>query len=96
MTEAMDQRLLRRAAERASRRPNFLAYDLDRFEEAVAHGPAAWLGISDEELARLALCRTPRRGLHFSHDVLAIASHVGVDPRKLAALLRTADILKEL
>ncbi|MDA8061369.1 MAG: hypothetical protein M0T80_02855, partial [Actinomycetota bacterium] len=79
MTEDTNARLLKLAAGRAARRPGFVAFDLARFEE-VAGKPAAWLRIGREQVDALALCRTPRRGVHFGHDLIAIASHVGIEP----------------
>jgi hypothetical protein len=95
MTEDTNARLLKLAAGRAARRPGFVAFDLARFEE-VAGKPAAWLRIGREQVDALALCRTPRRGVHFGHDLIAIASHVGIEPRRLASLLRLVDVLPEL
>lgn len=92
MTENGDRRLIRRAAERAAQRAGFVAFDLARFEEVVGDS-ASWLAIDHDQLDALALCRTPRRGLHFSHDVIAIASHVGIRTDRLASLLQLVDVL---
>ncbi len=94
--ETTDSRLLRAAAGRAGRRPGFLAYDLARFHDIAGADPARWLGVDQQAVTRLALCRTPRRGHHFSHDVVAIAAHVGTDPTRLASVIRLADVLSEL
>lgn len=96
MMETTDSRLLKAAAGRAGRRPGFLAYDLARFHDIAGGDPARWLGVDHQAINRLALCRTPRRGHHFSHDVVAIAAHVGTDPIRLASVIRLADVLSEL
>jgi hypothetical protein len=95
MTEDINATLLKRAAGRAARRPGFVAFDLARFEE-VGGTPADWLGVGREQVDALALCKTPRRGVHFGHDLIAIASHVGIKPKRLAALFRLIDVLPEL
>lgn len=94
--ETTDSRLLKAAAGRAGRRPGFLAYDLGRFHDIAGADPARWLGVDQQAVARLALCRTPRRGHHFGHDIVAIAAHVGTDPTRLASVIRLTDVLSEL
>lgn len=94
--ETTETALLRAAANRAGRRPGFLAYDLTSYQAVTGEEPAARLGVTGEELDRLALCRMPRRGTHFGHDILAIAAHVGVEPVALADLLRRRDVLTQL
>lgn len=96
MMDTTDERLLEAAADRAGRRPGFLAYDLERFSDVAGDDPASWLGVDRDALNRLALCRTPRRGRHFGHDLVAIASHVGTAPVLLASLIRLAEVLAEL
>ena len=91
-----DATLLRAAANRAARRPGFLGYDLAGYREVIGEDPAAWLGVDAERLDRLALCRTPRRGVHFAHDILAISTHVDVDPLPLIGLIRRVEVLAEL
>ena len=91
-----DATLLRAAANRAGRRPGFLGYDLVGYQEVTGEDPAAWLDVDAEQLDRLALCRTPRRGVHFAHDILAISTHVGVDPLPLVGLIRRVEVLAEL
>src|ERR1700728_4333847 len=94
--EPTDTALLRAAASRAGRRPGFLAHDLMLFREVTEEDPTRWLSISPEQLDRLALCRTPRRGGRLGHDVLAIAAHIGVDPVALVCLIRLTEGLVEL
>jgi hypothetical protein len=91
-----DATLLRAAAHRAARRPAFLGYDLAGYREVIGEDPAAWLDVDAEQLDRLALCRTPRRGLHFAHDILTISTHVGVDSLALVGLIRRVEVLAEL
>jgi hypothetical protein len=94
MTDAM-----RHAAQRATHEPMFLAYDLNVFAEqrgANREGVGDWLGIAGDALDRLALCRSPRRGRHFSADLDAIASFAEVDGRRLAKLVRQVDALTAL
>jgi hypothetical protein len=91
-----DTALLRTAADRAGRRPGFLAYDLARYVRLTGADPTGLLGVSPEQLSRLALCRTPRRGVHFGQDVLAIAVHLSIIPVALAGMIRQAEALGEL
>lgn len=63
--------------------PRFTAYTLARTAD-----PAATLGLDDDQLARLALCKRPRRDSQHVADVVAIVANVGVDADRLAALLR--------
>lgn len=88
--------LLRRAANRAGRRPGFLGYELAGYRQVTGEESSAWLGIDGEQLDRLALCRTPRRGVYFAHDLLTISAHVGVDSLALVGLLRRVEVLAEL
>ncbi len=94
--DTTDPRLLEAAASRAARRPGYVAPDLARFADLVGEEPASWLDIAHSAVNRLALCRTPRRGSHFGHDVVAIASHLDIDPVRLASMIRLVDVLPEL
>jgi len=91
-----DAALLRAAANRARGRAGFLGYDLAAYQELTGHDPLQRLEIDQRRLDRLALCRTPRRGARFGHDVLAISAHVEVSPVSLARVLRLADVFAEL
>jgi hypothetical protein len=91
-----DATLLRAAANRAARRPGFLGYDLLGYRQVTGEDPAAWLRVDAEQLDRLALCRTPRRGPHFAHDILAISTHVRVDSLAVVGLIRRVEVLAEL
>lgn len=91
-----DTALLRLAADRAGRRPGFLGYDLSGYRVLAGEDPARALEITAAQLDRLALCRSPRRGAQFGDDVLAIARHIGLAPAALAALIRQAEVLREL
>lgn len=95
-----DEVLLRRAAERASARPFYLASAL----QALAHAErlddaelAARLGCDMDRLPALLLCRRPTgEGAMFRADVEAIADRFGVSAAGLAQMLRRADALVRL
>jgi hypothetical protein len=70
-----------------------VAFDLARFEDVVGQDPAMFLEIGHRERDRLALCRCPRRGRHFGHDMVAIAAYVSTNPIRLATLIRMVEIL---
>ena len=95
-----DRNVLRRAAERASRRRFFLASPLlayacaERLDDA---GLAARLGCDPADLPALLLCRRPtREGSMFRSDVEAIAERFRLDAARLARLIRAADALVAL
>lgn len=91
-----DAALLRTAANRARGRAGFIGYDLAAYQQLTGHDPLKWLGIDEKRLDRLALCRTPRHGARFGHDVLAISAHVDVDRVSLAGMLRLTRVVTEL
>ncbi len=74
---------LRRAAERASIRPGFLAHQLDGFD-VVEIGRR--LACDEATVYRLLLCRTPRPD-RFAGDVVELAAYAGVDQDALTDLL---------
>ena len=79
---------LRHLAERVRHDPTFLAATLERVRQD--HGwttaeLAAHLGGDEDQLARL--CRTPRAD-RWAADVEQIAAHCGIEPGRLAGLLR--------
>jgi hypothetical protein len=95
-----DGELLRRAAERASRDPFYLASSLlayVRSEGLDDAGLAASLGCDPDALSALLLCRRPTgRGAVFRADVEAIAARFGIDAARLARRIRDADVLVSL
>lgn len=95
-----DGELLRRAAERAGRRPFYLASSLlayARAERLDDAGLAARLGCDLASLPALLLCRRPTgEGSVFRADVEAIAERFALNALHLARLLRTADALVSL
>lgn len=95
-----DRNVLRRAAERASRRRLFLASSLLPY--AAAEGLdddalAAQLGCDPADLSALLLCRRPTgEGPTFRRDVEAVAERFHLNPARLARLIRAADALVAL
>jgi hypothetical protein len=103
MTEAAGKaRLarLRRAAARAAGREFYLASALLPWAEAEGLDDAALaerLGCRAADLARLLLCRRPRREAPaFGQDVAAIAIAFGLSADALAEAVRQADGLRAL
>ena len=92
-----DGDLLRRAAERASQDPFYLASSLLAYAGAEGlddAGLAADLGCDPASLPALLLCRRPMGDAPmFRADVQAIAERFGLDPLRLVRLLRHADAL---
>lgn len=92
-----DGDLLRRAAERASRDPFYLASSLlayARAERLDDAGLADRLGCDPASLPAILLCRKPMgEAPMFRADVQAIAERFGLDPMRLVRLLRHADML---
>lgn len=89
---------LRRAADRAADRGDFLAFDLDAYRRALSVPEATLanaLGITVESLPVLQLCGTPRREA-FVADTSAIAAYVGASMGELARIIRVADGLRSL
>jgi hypothetical protein len=95
-----DGELLRRAAERASHHPFYLASSLLAYARAEGlddEGLAGSLGCDLNTLPALLLCRRPTgRGAVFRADVEAIAARFGLDAGRLARLIRDADVLVSL
>ncbi len=90
--------LLRRAAERASSRPEFLAWTFARYEdlEAVRDDRLqAQLGVAADHWPRLKLCLRPRADT-FLHDLTQIAAAFGIDRADLAAVIRRIDAVEVL
>lgn len=87
--------LFRRAFERAGADSFFLASALVDYQRAYDlddHALAARLGCSADGLPRLGLCRRPDpQSSSFGPDVRQIASYAGVQPLRLAQLLREVD-----
>jgi hypothetical protein len=83
-----------RAAERAARSRTFLAWDLERvraIEQLDRTALAEQFEIDDETLARLELCRSPRRVDGFRDDIVTIAEYAGINALLLARTVRLAD-----
>jgi hypothetical protein len=97
----MSERALDRAAERASQSPFFLGFALARYAriEGLRDDAelARRLACHPATLSRLRLCRRPDGGsARFAADVLRIAQRFGLDPARLAELLRQVDALDAL
>lgn len=93
---ALSARLMRRAAERAVDRPEFMAWVLARYRAAERIDEdrlAVFLGISREVLDRVAVCGRPRPEL-FKEDVEAIAERFGVTVVRLVNLIREVEVLE--
>src|SRR5262245_35647442 len=83
-----------RAAERDARSRTFSAWDLERvraIEQLDRAALADRFEIDDETLARLELCRSPRRADGFRDDIVTIADYAGVSALLLAVTVRLAD-----
>jgi hypothetical protein len=95
-----DRELLRRAAERAGQRRFYLASSLlayARAERLDDAGLVDRLGCDPARLPALMLCRKPTgEAPVFRADVEAIAERFGLNPTRLAHLLRRADSLVAL
>ena len=84
--------LMFRATQRVSSRPPFMAWLLARAQAQQGCSEAqlaAKLGLSLDELPRLALCLHPRPN-HFAEDVTVVAAQVGCSPTALAGLVHRA------
>jgi hypothetical protein len=92
-----DDRLLRRAAERASQRPFYLAASLLAYARRGGlddAGLAADLGCDLASLPALLLCRQPSLEVAmFRADVEAIARRFGLNAARLGQIIRTANTL---
>ena len=85
--------LLRRAAERARTRPEFLAQALALYQEIEGMTEAnlrEQLGITKENWPRLELCLRPQAD-SFLDDVTQIAKAFGIDRALLASIIRRVD-----
>lgn len=91
-------RMLARLAERADDDAAYLGSLLDRYAESQALSAsqlAGALGISEDTLLHLRLCRRPREK-HFVADTVAIAAHVLLDSNVLVAIIRQAAALEAM
>lgn len=88
---------LRRSAERAARRSGSLTASLVRIWERAFPGErlAASLGCPDRNVLELSLCLRPRAESWVA-DVAEIAGAVGIEPAKLEAFFRSAEVLERL
>lgn len=89
---------VRRAAERASHQPGFLASVLLPFARANNADDIAladYLDCSLSDLPALLLCRRPVPGPSFYADVEQIAARFGLDPAWLAEVIRLANLAME-
>ncbi len=95
-----DAALLRRAAARAEHRSGFLASALLPYARADSLNDlqlASHLGCRPGELPLLLLCRRPGgEGLERRAAVEALAARFGLDPVRLADVLRLADAVDAL
>jgi hypothetical protein len=85
-----DPALLARTAIRLQNVAGFFAFELDRYRELTHVDPAAEFGLAPASLAPLGICRLPRRD-HYTDDLTAIATRVGVPVTSVANFLRTLD-----
>jgi hypothetical protein len=96
----MPDDLLRKAAQRASRRPHFLAAVLRAYQELQGMDEkqlADELDCRPADLPRLGLCRRPTSEPGaFRQDVERIAASCGVSALALARLVRTVDAAQAL
>ncbi len=94
------ERLLARAANRASRRAFFIASALEDYRKMEGLDEAQladYLRCTPKDLARLALCRRPQsESSKFKDEVRAIARHTSIDGGQLMKLLRQVDALGAL
>lgn len=91
-----DSALLLKAAARLAVHPGYVAHDLRRWALAAGSARDVTLGLEQEALTRLALCRTPRRGKGFAEDVQALARFVNASAPALAAMFREVEALETL
>jgi hypothetical protein len=87
-----------RLVELAEKRQDFMASLLviyKRQEELDDQQVAELLECDVENLLHLALCERPRSAPHFWKDVEQIASHLHIDPDRLANLTRLAESIEE-
>lgn len=91
--------LLRRAAQRAGRSEFFLASlllpyaEIEGLDEA---GLPRLAGCKPTQIPALLLCRRPASGAAFADDVRLIAERLGVDPLRLAEVIRLAEAVNAL
>src|SRR5690606_13065302 len=91
-----DPNLLRRMAQRLTTEPEYMAYLIER---ATQSGETAWgvvarrLGISEDAVVKLALCRRPRTDQMLS-DLQDIAEYVGVNRAHLLRFVREVEALE--
>ena len=94
------ERLLARAATRASRRAFFFASALEDYRKIEGLDEVQlsdYLRCTSKDLTRLALCRRPKsESPKFKDEVRAIAQRTGVDAGRLMKLLRHVDALGAL
>jgi ferric-dicitrate binding protein FerR (iron transport regulator) len=84
-------------AQRASKDPALMASLIDQYSETMNlrwEDVANQLWIDNYRLAKLALCRRPRRA-KFSDDVAQVSHFVGVDSERLTGFIQHAEGLKE-
>lgn len=89
-------RLARRLAERFEGNPDTLASVFARYREAEGideAGLAAYLGITPDLVPHIALCGRPRVDL-FPEDIATVADRFGIEPERLAVLVRHVDALE--
>ena len=88
--------LLKRAGERARKRPEFLGWVLAQYEalEALEGGSLReQLRVAAEDWSQLQLCLRPRANTFLS-DITEIAQAFGIERATLAAVIRRVDALE--
>ena len=92
----MTDRILRKLIERLSDSPTFLALALNQYrvrQNQTWDDLAAELGLTPDQIGRLALCRPPRRET-FAGDVRKIAEAIPMSAPLLANFLRQIGALQ--
>ncbi len=87
----------RKLAARLEDDPSMMAWVLAQYREAEDMDDrlmALTLGIEEDQLPHLALCKRPREDL-FRTDIESIAEHIGMQPTPLAEVVRLVNSLVE-
>ena len=98
MSEQGTLALAKLASESAAMRPTFLGFVLGSFQAREGFDDtrlSRWLGIDEDQLYWLRLCRRPRID-NFAPDVNLIANRFRINPSRLAALIREVDAVDAL
>lgn len=91
---------LMKFAQRFQDNPNYMAFAVSQYQQQERLSDSQlveFLGISEEVLSRLLLCKCPSaNAADFADQVRKIALYVGIDATKLAYIIRQIDFLKQL